>query len=232
LLRSRVHRLLMAAYVGVGLALVLGSAAVILRYSAGGRPVPAVLSVQLVLSFFVVSGMRFAFTVPAELNANWLFQAAEPSETARCRAGVRRAMLALAIYPVLLGLLPAHVLLWGWRVAGAHLAYGLVLSALLVELLLLNFDKIPFTCTYLPGKANVKGFWPVYLAAYWMYAHYMAKVEYRLLDRPASFALVLSAIAALTVLLRWLRLRQLGPDFRFLFEDLPDPAVRTLDITH
>ena len=71
-------------------------------------------------------------------------------------------MLALAICPVLLGLLPAHALLWGWRVAGAHLVFGLVLSALLVELLLLNFDKIPFTCTYLPGKANVKGFWPVY----------------------------------------------------------------------
>ncbi len=232
LLRSRVHRLLMAAYAGVGIALVIGGAAVILRWAPGSRPVPSLLSVQLVLSFFVVSGMRFAFTVPAELNANWLFQAAEPSETARCRAGVRRAMLALAICPVLLGLLPAHALLWGWRIAGAHLVFGLVLSVLLVELLLLNFDKIPFTCTYLPGKANVKGFWPVYLAAYWMYAHYMAKVEYRLLDRPAGFALFLSAIAAVTVLLRWLRRRQLGPEFRFLFEDLPDPAVRTLNITH
>jgi hypothetical protein len=232
LLRSRVHRLLMAAYTGVGIALVLGGAAVVLRWSTGGRPVPSLLSVQLVLSFFVVSGMRFAFTVPAELRANWLFQAAEPSQTARCRSGVRRAMLTLAVCPVLLGLLPAHALLWGWRVAGAHLAYGLVLSVLLVELLLLNFEKIPFTCTYLPGKANVKGFWPLYLAAYWMYAHFMANIEYRLLDRPTGFALFLLTIAAATALLRWLRQRQLGPEFRFLFEDLPDPAVRTLDITH
>jgi hypothetical protein len=231
-LRSRVHRLLMAAYVGVGVALVLGGAAVILLSASGRRPVPALLSVQLVLSFFVVSGMRFAFTVPAELRANWLFQAAEPSETARCRSGVRRAMLALAVCPVLLGLAPAHALLWGWRFAGAHLAYGLVLSVLLVELLLWNFEKIPFTCTYLPGKANVKGFWPLYLGAYWIYANVMANIEYRLLDRPARFALFLLSIAAATAILRWFRQRQLGPEFRFLFEDLPDPAVRTLNITH
>ncbi len=232
LLRSRVHRLLMAAYVGVGVALVLGGAAVTLLSASGGRPAPALLSVQLVLSFFVVSGMRFAFTVPAELRANWLFQAAEPSETARCRSGVRRAMLTLAVCPVLLGLLPVHVLLWGWRFAGVHLVYGLVLSVLLVELLLWNFEKIPFTCSYLPGKANVKGFWPLYLGAYWIYAHFMANIEYRLLDRPAGFALFVLSVAAATAMLRWLRQRQLGPEFRFLFEDLPDPAVRTLNITH
>ncbi|HSB16810.1 MAG TPA: hypothetical protein VLE22_20330 [Bryobacteraceae bacterium] len=153
---------------GVGVALVLGGAAVILLSASGGKPAPALLSVQLVLSFFVVSGMRFAFTVPAELHANWLFQAAEPSETARCRSGVRRAMLALAVCLVLLALLPAHALLWGWQFAGAHLAYGLVLSVLLIELLLWNFEKIPITCSYLPGKANVKGFWPLHLGMYWI----------------------------------------------------------------
>lgn len=232
LLRSRVHRLLMAAYAGVGIALVVGGAGAILLWSAGSRPVVPLLSMQLVLTFFVVSGMRFAFAVPAELQANWLFQAAEPSEVARCRTGVRMAMLAFAVFPVLLGLLPVHVSLWGWWIAGAHLVYGLVLSALLVEVVLLNFDKIPFTCTYLPGKANVKGLWPVYLAAYWMYAHYMAKVEYRLLNYPRGFAELLLAVVFVTALLRWLRQRQVGPEFRFLFEDLPDPAVRTLDITH
>ena len=60
----------------------------------------------------------------------------------------------------------------------------------------------------------------------------MAKVEYRLLDRPAGFALFLLSVAAATALLRWFRQRQLGSEFRFLFEDLPDPAVRTLNITH
>jgi hypothetical protein len=129
-------------------------------------------------------------------------------------------------------LLPVHVLLWGWRFAGVHLVYGLVLSVLLVELLLWNFEKIPFTCSYLPGKANVKGFWPLYLGAYWIYAHFMANIEYRLLDRPAGFALFVLSVAAATAILRWFRQRQLGPEFRFLFEDLPDPAVRTLNITH
>ena len=36
-----------------------------------------------------------------------------------------------------------------------HLAYGVTLSLLLVELMFLGFRKIPFTCAHLPGKVNL-----------------------------------------------------------------------------
>jgi hypothetical protein len=55
--------------------------------------------------------------------------------------------------------------------------------------------------------------------------------QYRCSTAP-RFALFLLCVAAATAILRWFWQRQLGPDFRFLFEDLPDPAVRTLNITH
>ncbi len=232
LLRSRFHRLVLGAYLGAGCALVLVIVGVAAQRAAGAYPTPGLLSIQLVLSFLLLSGIRFAFTIPAELRANWAFQATEPSERNRCGAGVRKAMLAFGAWPMLAGLLPVHCFLWSWRLAAAHLLYGATLAVLLAEILLLGFDKIPFTCTYLPGKANLKLLWPVYLGAFWAYAYAMAKLEYALLANPASFGLFCAAATACTLALRWFRRRQFRPGFRFRFEDLPEPAVRTLDISH
>jgi len=228
LLRSQIHRLLLAAYLGVGFALAL--CLVGFARSTAGRPTPELLSVQLVLSFFVLCGMRFVFTVPAELRANWVFQVAEPFGKSPYGAGVRKCIFAFGVFPVLAGLLPLHAFFWGWAVAGAHLLYGAALCALLVEALMMGFEKIPFTCTYLPGKANVKALWPLYLLLFWAYAYAMANLEAGLLARPLRYAAFCAGVAALTVVLRWYRHRQLGRGFHFLFEDVPDPAVRTLDI--
>lgn len=228
--RSRVHRLLLAASVGVGLALVLGEATLFQERAASFRPTSALFSVQLVLTFFVLSGMRFAFTIPAELCANWTFQAAEPEQSVRCRSGVRKALLILGVCPVLFGLLPFHVVLWGWPAAAAHLIYGALLSGLLVEALLFRFEKIPFTCSYLPGKANLKLLWPVYLMAYSTYAYAMSAIECRLVGRPAGFGILTASLAAGLLAIMYYRRRHSGRAFRFSFEDLPEPEVRSLEI--
>jgi hypothetical protein len=232
LLRSRVHRLLLAVYLAVGLALALGVTAVAGRQAASGWPTPGLLSVQLVMSFFLLSGIRFVFTLPAALPANWAFQATEPSAQSQCGVGVRKAMLAFGVCPVLAALLPLHAFLWGWTAAAAHLVYGAAVSALLVEVLLLGFEKIPFTCSYLPGKANVKALWPVYLLLFGAYAYALAKFEYRLLANPGWLVIFCLGSAAATAGLRWHNRRQYGPAFHFVFEDLPEPAVRTLNISY
>jgi hypothetical protein len=99
---------------------------------------------------------------------------------------------------VLAALLPLHCLLWGWPVALAHLVYGATLAALLVEVLLAGFEIIPFTCTYLPGKANLKALWPFYVFSLWAYTYGMAKLEARLLGEPVGLALFcLAGVAAI-----------------------------------
>ncbi len=232
LLRSRIHRLLLAAYLGLGFALVLGTVTVMVLNAMNAAPRPGLLSVQLVLLFVALCGMRFVFTVPAELRANWAFQATEPPDKRRCGAGTRKAMLAFGVCPVLLGLLPLHYVLWGGRTAALHLLYGGAVSMLLIEALLVRFDKIPFTCTYLPGRANVKSLWPAYLALFWVYAYALAKLEYGLLAGPTRFVVFMAAVLAGAAALRWYDTRHLRPGFQFLFEDLPEPAVQTLDIGH
>src|SRR5260370_1085541 len=165
MIRSRKHWLYLAAYVGVGFALVLqGVIAYVSRHpgAAIDRPIPALLSIPLILSFFLLSGMRFVFTLPVELKANWVFQLSEAAGRKECLPGVRKAMFVCGVFPLFLALLPAYVFLWGWATALFHTFFDVVLSLLLIELLLLTFRKIPFTWSYLPGKANITALWFVY----------------------------------------------------------------------
>ncbi len=228
--RSSLHRLLVAAYLGFGLALMLvGTGAMVYQYGAA-VPIPGLLSVELVLVFFVLAGMRFAFTMPAELRANWLFQATEPAGKRVCSSAAWKTMLMLGACPVLLALLPVHAFFWGFRAAAAHLCYGGTLAWLLSEVLLIAFPKIPFTCTYLPGKANVKALWSVYVTFFVGYAYGMARLESALLPRPLWFLLACVIICGASAILYRARLRSFRPGVCLTFEDLPDPAVRTLSI--
>jgi len=75
--RSSKHRLILAAYVGTGLALVLEES-VALAFQRGQVWKPAqevaMLSLPLVISFFLLSGMRFIFNIPSELSSTGCFK--------------------------------------------------------------------------------------------------------------------------------------------------------------
>ena len=94
LTRSRRHRLLIAIYVGVGLAFVIGS---FLRpYVRDGitmsldEPSAALLSIPFVLSFFLLVALRVLFSVPTEIRANWIFQMTESRDKSAYVGGVPR----------------------------------------------------------------------------------------------------------------------------------------------
>jgi hypothetical protein len=195
------------------------------------RPAASLLSVPLVLSFFLLSGMRFVFTLPAELRANWVFQLSDADGRKECLAGVRKAMFAFGITPLLLSLFPVYVFLWGWSGAIFHSFYDAVLSLLLIEVLLFRFHKIPFTCSYLPGKANITGLWFVYGIGFATYAYSMATLEARILQDGWRMALgyLLGALAVMLVYLY--RNRALSEGFNLVFEEQPEPAVRTLNLS-
>jgi hypothetical protein len=61
----------------------------------------------------------------------------------------------LGVAPVLLILAGSFLAAYPWRQVIGHLVTMLFLGMLLVELCLYTFQKIPFTCPYLPGKANI-----------------------------------------------------------------------------
>lgn len=235
LARSARHRLYFAAYVGVGCAFVVEGLVTLLagRRAApadSGGPGAALLSIPLVLSFFALSGMRVVFPLPADLRANWIFQLTEGHNRQECLAGARKAMLVWTVGPLFLALLPVYGLVWGWRTALVELAFGVILSVALVELLMLKFHKIPFTCSFLPGKANITLLGLCYWFAFTTYAYSMASLEAWMLGHPAGLALFFGlAVPALIWLVAY-RNSLLEAGVAFAYEDVPEPAVRRLNL--
>ena len=77
---------------------------------------------------------------------------------------------------------------------------------ILLSLLLVWFRKIPFTCSYFPGKTSMAGMSLIYLLAFATYSWTMAEVEQRLIRSPAGlvvfFAVIMASIAILAFLRR------------------------------
>jgi hypothetical protein len=70
-----------------------------------------------------------------------------------------------------------------------------VLGTLLVELCLLSFPKIPFTCSYLPGKANIHiAFWSGLVLLFQLVST-GARFESRVLNHPLNYALMILLLA-------------------------------------
>jgi hypothetical protein len=121
------------------------------------------------LGFFALVGLRLAAVYPAALGANWIFRLTETPGSTEYAAGVRRAAVGTVVLP-LLGLLAIpYAVLWGPLAAGAHVALALAVALVTSEWLFLGFPKIPFTCTYQPGKANLRVTWPKYFAIFVVY---------------------------------------------------------------
>ena len=187
LARSGLHRLVLAIYVGVAFALVLGG---IVRPVTSGlavvldEPTVMLLSIPLILSFFTLVGLRVLFAVPVEVGANWVFQMTELDEKTAYLRSTRKALVLLGLVPIGLITFPLYWALWGLRLAAGHTALWMLLGTLLIEALLARFRKVPFTCSYMPGNARVKRLWPVYLALMLIYGYTTAQSELWLLAAP------------------------------------------------
>ncbi len=232
LLRSRRHKLLFAAYAAAGCAVIFEGLAVLV--ARGGstwmyHPSPELLPAPLVLAFFILCGMRHVFAVPAELRANWVFQVSDRGEGVRCLAGVKKAMILLGVAPLAALLFPLHVLFWGWQVAALHLLFGTVISVLLVNVLLAGFEKFPFTCSYLPGKANLKVSWPIYLFGFTAYVSVCLALEHWMLQRPLRFLWLIAVIVGVEAALAIYRWR-VGRDVTLVFDERAEPLIRTLNL--
>jgi hypothetical protein len=231
-MRSRSHRLLVAAWAGAGTALVFQGIA---GAMAGGfhgwwqDPAGPLLPAPIVLPLLLITGLRYAFTVPSDLRSNWLFQmgCGNPSEYL---AGARKAALLLTLAPLACVLLPVHLVLWGWIIGGLHVLFGIVMAAVLVEAQMAGLDKLPFTCSYVPGKANVKSWWTIYVTAYLIYVGGLCWLDLKILERPWLFVPFAVGAAGALWGIREYRRRRFNPDFRLVYDERPVPAVLTLEL--
>ncbi len=188
----------------------------------------ALLSIPLILSFFLLVGMRVCFAIPVDLDANWLFRLAPMQRIKEYHAGVRRFLIGVIIIPLfaLVGIF--HAMIWDWQSVLLHIGYGIALSLLLLELLFLRFPKMPFTCSYLPGAARIVVFWPFYVLGFKLFGYAAANLEIWLLSATHRFLYFYGLAAALLLILINRNAKSAGAALRF--EEESEKAPIYLDL--
>ena len=226
LARSRKHQLFLVTYLSVGISLAVNfavgvQAGKMVLSDEGARAVP------FLIAFFVISGCRAVFQFPAELAANWLFRVTEGRWAEIARSVTRKRVLISGLVPVLLLLLPLEIAVWGgWRVP-LHAVFQVAAGALLIELMFWTFDKVPFTCSYFPGRTNLSILFLVYLYGFSTYSFQMADLEFAIENRAWYGVLFFAAAAAVLLTLSWRR-HPAASEVRF---DASEPVIQTLDLT-
>src|SRR5579884_4197248 len=151
-------------------------------------------------------------------------------EMAQCLLAIRRALYALALGPMWLALALFFFLIWPWRIAAGHLALLALIGIIMAELWLDGFNKIPFTCSYQPGKSKFHIAFLIGGAMLFVISR-AASLERMALDNPYLYAAVCGALAAVALLL-WLRTNAdaRSESAALHFDDPPDPTVLSLGL--
>ena len=233
LLRSGSAALIARGLFLVGIALTLsgfiGIALRDMKYSAPVLPAQPLYAPAFMLPFFALVGLRLSAVYPAVPGANWIFRLTEVPGSTDYAAGVRRAALTTVVLPLLCLVAIPYAVLWGPLAAAAHVALALAVALVTAEWLFLGFPKIPFTCTYQPGKANLRVTWPKYFAIFAVYCGLLPSVSVRLQASPLAWA---ASVGLLLVVWRWLvrlRERQAGTG-RLVFDDAAHPHLTLLGL--
>lgn len=229
LARSRQHRIVLAFAWALVLGLVLSMTRDWLA-ARGPRPVdPGLLIPTLLMMAVAVGGMRAVFALPIALKANWMLRVTQLRPTAQYLAATRRVLLLLAVTPVWLA---AAVFALGYRpwlpVAG-HLLLLAIFGLLAIEVSLIGFAKVPFTCSFLPGKANLQYVVWGFLLSAMMIILFVMSCEQPALSSGLRFAAVALASAVAVAALRlWNHARE--RETELYFEEKPEPPLITLGL--
>jgi hypothetical protein len=156
------HRMIVAACFGGAVALGGVGLATATYESATEwhRPVPsALLAVELTFASVALAGARVAAASPSELRANWVFRLLDPGRVAPWLSGFRRAVWIWPILPIIVAVGSLAVLILGWPVGATHALTCLVWCGTVLELLFIEFGRIPFAAPVGDGGGSVQSRW-------------------------------------------------------------------------
>ena len=121
--------------------------------------------------------------------------------------------------------------IWPWRSILGHLAIVALLGALLVDLFLGTTPKIPFTCSYLPGKSNFHlSFW-LSIALVFAVVVEFAKYEVVALESPFRFANLIAILSMALLAARWRSTPDSSDISPVEFEEVPSSSVIQLGLS-
>jgi pimeloyl-ACP methyl ester carboxylesterase len=234
LARSRQHRLILASYLGIGVALVLVYPADLL-YHGDTRdwrePNVPMLAASLIMLFLTIAGLRAAFALPVALPSNWIFRTTSVQRPASYFEAARTSVFFLAIAPLWLIAALTYLSTWPGRPAILHMVLLTLVAVLLVHCAFYKFRKLPFACSYFPEESSSAASWGAYAIGFLFVVDAAARLQLWSVKRIDRFIPVVVLLLAVAV---WSRRRTLefdrAPSNRVQFETSPRADINPLDI--
>jgi hypothetical protein len=189
----------------------------------------AMLALPLILSFFLILGLRGGVNMPVNLEANWVFQLTEVKKRRHYFAGMRKGIFFLNLLPLFTLLFLFYAFLWGWQLAFYHCLFGLTVATLIMEVFFLHYCKLPFACTYLPGKEKLQLFWIIYLLAFLVYINFFVWLDHYLLRNPQLFGHFFGVSISLILGVRFYQWIFYYQRITIKYDEEPEPAMVGLD---
>jgi hypothetical protein len=230
LARSRQHRVMLAFFLGIGFALLVFVMKNPGPKDARLRSELPVLFASVAAMCITVVGTRVVFSMPISLRANWIFRVTQVSRPWEYMAAIRRPLFVLAVAPVWVLCAGLLFSIWPWQLAVEHLVVLGLLGAIVAYVCLASFRKIPFTCSYLPGKSYLH---MAFLTAMGLMLFIVRGVvfESEALRNRTSYTIMVAVLAVATLAARWWAVwRASEEDAVVQFEELPTPALQVLGL--
>ena len=230
LARSKQHRVIYAFFLAITFAIAVSTVKDIVT---GGwvRPLTTDFRMPtLVMMCLAVLGLRSVFSLPVSLKANWVLQVTQLRPSKDYLAAARRSMVIMAAGPVWLVAAALSLCFRPWSAVVEHLIALALIGSSLVDLSLLKVSKIPFACSYLPGKSNIQYLFWVFAVGFLPVAMEIANWEAR------SFASARRTAAMLTILSTvalgsWLANRHRARSAVLYFEESEPEVITTLGLS-
>jgi hypothetical protein len=222
--------------VGIPLAVAIAVATVSLpaagmTFSSDFSSAPvAILAVQLLFVTALVTGFRHSIRVPADLRARWTFHLIRPGDHAGYLRGVKRAAVVKLVLPVLLALLPFHVLALGRQTAMLHFAFGLLCGLVMREAFLLEYRRLPFAASYVP-EAKITTYGGIYAFVCFVSVYTVAWVEHVALRTTRGTVALLAVSVTSFAAIRGIDIWQRRNPREVELDELVDPPTLRLGLT-
>jgi hypothetical protein len=223
LFRGETHLQIVSAFTAMALVASAQSAASVFRTPAAVHlrtPSEDLLSIPFILSFCIIVGIRLAFEIPSDLRANWVFALWIDPDTLQTRPIARKVLLTFSLLPLIPICLVGSSILWGFGVALIHTAVFAGCTVALVELLLLRFRKIPFTCSYPPFQSHSALIFVAYLFGFVLFTTYLPELELWSLADPWRAIVFIPLVAIILLSIYFYRKQMLEMDKHLIFEEI------------
>lgn len=230
LLRSRQHRVVYAFFLAIAFAIAVSTLADVLAARAL-RPLTPVFAMNtLIMMCLAVVGLRSLFSLPVSLRANWVLQLTQLCPPQQYIAATRWAVLLMATIPVWLTAAALSLSCRPRHQVAEHLVVLLLAGSILTDASLIGVSKIPFACSYLPGKSSIQYMFWAFVALFVPLAMTFSNYELGILDHPLRYGILVAEMAAAALSL-WILNRQRAKTAVLYYEESMPEVITTLGLS-